>query len=188
MATRSVRFEFQCLKETMKFTHNIPSKLVSADAQASQQDPAYIQAFVSAISPIMKEHERECRAASDPQCQGCGAPSQTVLQTPMSWLHIVADPFVSVWVNPVCGKQVCEMKTRQQIQDMMALMGTSDAGQQPGEGRPSPDSKEILPCKICGKTGETLRCGRCKLVAYCGKDHQKQDWKVHKHICAIIAK
>lgn len=26
-------------------------------------------------------------------------------------------------------------------------------------------------------------CGGCKLQRYCGKDHQKADWKYHKHIC-----
>ncbi len=47
---------------------------------------------------------------------------------------------------------------------------------------------EILPCKVCGETGKTKRCGRCKVVAYCGKEHQKADWKVHKKICASLAK
>ncbi|KAH6953734.1 hypothetical protein BKA56DRAFT_604793 [Ilyonectria sp. MPI-CAGE-AT-0026] len=41
---------------------------------------------------------------------------------------------------------------------------------------------EILPCKVCGKTEEIKRCGRCKVVGYCGKEQQKADWKVHKKI------
>lgn len=26
-------------------------------------------------------------------------------------------------------------------------------------------------------------CGRCKAVFYCGRPHQKKDWKTHKSIC-----
>ena len=36
-------------------------------------------------------------------------------------------------------------------------------------------------CKICGKPGK--RCTNCSSVAYCGKEHQKQDWKNHKTAC-----
>ncbi|CAG8975801.1 hypothetical protein HYALB_00008242 [Hymenoscyphus albidus] len=31
-------------------------------------------------------------------------------------------------------------------------------------------------------TGLTA-CAACKIQRYCGKDHQKADWKYHKHIC-----
>jgi len=44
-------------------------------------------------------------------------------------------------------------------------------------------SVEILPCKVCGKTESTRRCAQCKAVSYCGTEHQKADWKVHKNIC-----
>jgi len=38
-------------------------------------------------------------------------------------------------------------------------------------------------CIVCNKNAE-FSCGGCKLVNYCGKDHQKQDWKtVHKTEC-----
>jgi hypothetical protein len=39
-------------------------------------------------------------------------------------------------------------------------------------------------CLSCGKDNiKLLQCGKCKLAAYCGKECQKTDWKVHKNIC-----
>jgi hypothetical protein len=38
--------------------------------------------------------------------------------------------------------------------------------------------------KGCDKTGDEVRkCGSCKLVFYCGKEHQTQDWSHHKLDC-----
>jgi hypothetical protein len=30
------------------------------------------------------------------------------------------------------------------------------------------------------------RCGQCKMVMYCGAEHQAQDWKVHKLDCEVF--
>ena len=81
------------------------------------------------------------------------------------------------------------MRTRQQIQDMMALIMGDGQGQgaEEGAGR-SGNVMEVLPCKVCGETEKTMKCARCKVVAYCGKEHQKADWKVHKKICASLAR
>lgn len=44
-------------------------------------------------------------------------------------------------------------------------------------------------CVVCGiKTGgekkvKLLKCSRCKVVYYCGADHQRADWKNHKKTC-----
>jgi len=182
MATRPVRFDFQTeLQGTLTYIHNVPSSLVTPTAQAAQHEPEYVKKFVSTIQPIMLEHEAACRAASNPKCQSCGSPATTVLQTPMSWLHIVEKPFVSVCVNPVCSKKECEIRERQQIQNMMTEVIEDSRVQ--GVGGPE-NPVEILPCKVCGGTEKTMRCGRCKVVAYCGKEHQKADWKVHKRVCA----
>lgn len=43
-------------------------------------------------------------------------------------------------------------------------------------------------CSVCGKTGGTLKCSRCKSDDYhvCSKDCQAQDWKRHKrHECYV---
>jgi hypothetical protein len=52
-----------------------------------------------------------------------------VLQTPTPWLHIVDEPFINVLVNPVCDKSECEMRTRQQIQDVMAGVAAEVQGE-----------------------------------------------------------
>lgn len=41
---------------------------------------------------------------------------------------------------------------------------------------------EIHTCPECKQPAE-LKCSACKLVWYCGKEHQKQHWKQHKNLC-----
>ena len=188
MATCPVRFDFQTdLQGTLKYIRNIPRSLVTSNAQVTQHDPEYIRNFLAAIRPIMLEHEAACRAASNPKCQNCGSPTVQVLQTPMSWLHIVDEPFINVLVNPVCDKSECEMRTRQEIQDMMAEVTAEVQGAEESTGTLK-NTVEILPCKVCGETTKTKRCTWCKVVAYCGKEHRKADWKVHKKVCASLAR
>ncbi|XP_018579774.1 uncharacterized protein LOC108917575 [Anoplophora glabripennis] len=44
-------------------------------------------------------------------------------------------------------------------------------------------------CHVCKESNQNLkRCSVCKTVAYCSRDHQKQDWKFHKDLCKAIAK
>lgn len=37
-------------------------------------------------------------------------------------------------------------------------------------------------CAVCG-VDATLKCTACRLAFYCGADHQRQHWKVHKLQC-----
>jgi hypothetical protein len=37
-------------------------------------------------------------------------------------------------------------------------------------------------CRVTGSEHLTV-CNGCKIQRYCGRDHQKADWKYHKHIC-----
>jgi hypothetical protein len=37
-------------------------------------------------------------------------------------------------------------------------------------------------CKVEGAKHLTV-CGVCRIQRYCGREHQKMDWKYHKHIC-----
>jgi hypothetical protein len=98
----------------------------------------------------------------------------------MSWLHIVDDPFVHVFADPVCGKAECETKTRQHIQELMMKMSGSGGGE---ERNGVQKIVEVLPCGICGRTEKTLRCARCRIKAYCGEEYQKMDWPRHKAAC-----
>lgn len=114
----------------------------------------------------------------------------SVTMTPMSFLHQVDDPFINIYVNPVCRKPECDLKTRQEISDVMAMIGqnpsTNRLKANPGgpnipgtEGR----IKEGVMCQVCGQVDGVKRCARCGVVAYCGKEHQVADWKTHKRIC-----
>lgn len=40
-------------------------------------------------------------------------------------------------------------------------------------------------CNFCEfqDTNSLLKCGRCLMVSYCCREHQKKDWKKHKHEC-----
>jgi MYND finger len=180
MAACPVRFEFYCGEEELKYVHNVPRNLVTAGVQAAQKDAGYGNLFLNTLQPIIKEHEAACLANSNAFCENCGSPRVTALQTPMSWLQNVGDPFVAIWVNPVCGKDKCQTQVRQQVQEIMAEVVAE------GQGRRAPGpstSVEILACRICWKTEGTMRCGRCKVAAYCGREHQRADWKAHKKSC-----
>ncbi|XP_046822399.1 SET domain-containing protein SmydA-8-like [Vespa crabro] len=37
-------------------------------------------------------------------------------------------------------------------------------------------------CPVCGKQAR-LKCSGCKRSFYCGKEHQREDWPLHKSIC-----
>lgn len=39
-------------------------------------------------------------------------------------------------------------------------------------------------CPVCHSTEGLHVCGGCHQVAYCSKEHQKSDWKVHKLNCS----
>jgi TPR repeat protein len=37
-------------------------------------------------------------------------------------------------------------------------------------------------CAVCGKADAAV-CARCRLVGYCGAEHQRKDWPTHKSVC-----
>lgn len=44
-------------------------------------------------------------------------------------------------------------------------------------------------CSVCLKSGHDLqRCSKCKTMGYCSKEHQREDWVLHKSLCKVIAK
>ncbi len=40
-------------------------------------------------------------------------------------------------------------------------------------------------CIICGQASN-FRCSKCRQASYCSVEHQKNDWKRHKHICSLV--
>merc|ERR1712032_745001 len=47
---------------------------------------------------------------------------------------------------------------------------------------PEEELRMVAKC-ACGASQPPVRCGRCKVVFYCGPDCQKKAWPVHKHEC-----
>ncbi|CAB9526236.1 expressed unknown protein [Seminavis robusta] len=47
-------------------------------------------------------------------------------------------------------------------------------------------------CHFCDNKGtantKLLRCSRCKVVKYCGRECQKNDWKFHSKDCPLLQK
>jgi len=57
------------------------------------------------------------------------------------------------------------------------------AGRGPLVGEPAESRMTCLMCSAPGK-----RCEGCMTVAYCGKEHQRADWKRHKGECKSLGK
>ena len=54
---------------------------------------------------------------------------------------------------------------------------------------PGSSGTEQQMCNVCGKIGVALsRCSKCKVVFYCGREHQLSDWPAHKSQCRVIRK
>ncbi|KAG9238310.1 hypothetical protein BJ875DRAFT_451250 [Amylocarpus encephaloides] len=48
------------------------------------------------------------------------------------------------------------------------------------------EQSSVCGVRGCGVQGamETTLCGTCRVQRYCGREHQRADWRYHKHICA----
>ncbi|KAE9035002.1 hypothetical protein PR003_g9927 [Phytophthora rubi] len=57
----------------------------------------------------------------------------------------------------------------------------------PRDPTPSPASVAST-CPICGKSESLRRCGSCKRVGYCSREHQRQHWKEHRSECTYQSK
>ena len=43
-------------------------------------------------------------------------------------------------------------------------------------------------CYVCGKESDLEQCSQCKVVSYCGREHQREDWRAHKVACKQVKK
>ena len=41
-------------------------------------------------------------------------------------------------------------------------------------------------CVVCHKADSLLFCSKCQLTAYCSRECQVLDWKVHKKTCGKV--
>ena len=61
-----------------------------------------------------------------------------------------------------------------------------NSGSASGSGIKEVEIDNSVRCGSCDKTlsqSEAKVCGKCKIVAYCSRDCQLEDWKVHKSSC-----
>jgi len=164
--------------ETLTFHDDVPNELLTA----TPTDPKLRALYANECRRLIALHYSEIEAGSITTCIECNGPRHTILQTPMSYLHL-PEPFIMCYSMPVCRNGKCEYEARKSINE--TLMGTMDeyATEYHVPG-PSSASREVLPCGNCNKVGQVKKCGRCELVAYCDKECQTAHWKVHKRICA----
>ena len=160
MATKSVRFEFFCgPNANLIFHHDLPSSLLQASTAGST--PAFRQAYVQAMAPIMKERQEICLKSSQAKCSVCDIGlTKSVLTTPISWLHQKSDPKVVVIVTPVCEKQPCHVAGKMMVEEMVKevtaggqMAFTEGAGPQQGptaRGAPCPCGSSRKFKKCCG--------------------------------------
>jgi hypothetical protein len=58
-----------------------------------------------------------------------------------------------------------------------------------GKDTPFNVSKGLITgCHVCNKKTGLSRCGACKVVQYCGREHQASDRPIHKRFCNAIKK
>ena len=176
MSLCPVRVEFNC-EDTfhiLSFTHHLPRSLLPVDSRVITRDCEYAVLLERVVLPILNEHEVACRGASSPLCGACGSARTQILQTPITIIQDVDDLCLSVWVNSLCDKAECEAQTKKDMDNIMGKLREQLSDEM---------CSETKACKVCGKSVGMKRCARCKAVAYCGTEHQRQDWKIHKRFC-----
>jgi hypothetical protein len=52
-----------------------------------------------------------------------------------------------------------------------------------GLGNRMGKESRIHACAVCGTKEKLLRCSRCKRVYYCGPEHQRSDFRLHRSEC-----
>ncbi|KAL5430297.1 hypothetical protein PMIN05_010316 [Paraphaeosphaeria minitans] len=48
-------------------------------------------------------------------------------------------------------------------------------------------SNLVINCMVCGQQDNLKQCAQCKLVHFCGPEHQRSHWPSHKAVCKKIA-
>lgn len=118
-ATRTVKFEFQCLNDSgyksLKFTREMPSSLVTKTPA-----PNHTQVLHAAMVPILQEHDFACRAACSKVCNVCGDQATDIHIMPMLHLRVVEDPMIDIYVHAVCAKPECPQQTQHNWQRGLA--------------------------------------------------------------------
>jgi hypothetical protein len=164
MSTRTVLLRFvphpRGEKPSWSREHAVPADLIIAPPQVQYQY----------VNSVILGYHTEAISRTGRKCFICDQPSTMVATSPALLLDH-ASPWVNVLMHPVCST-TCHGVVAVQVQLEMAELEEAKA------------NGSLYRCDVCGKQEDTVKCGRCRMAFYCGKAHQRQDWKNgHKPIC-----
>ncbi|KAF2028575.1 hypothetical protein EK21DRAFT_23089, partial [Setomelanomma holmii] len=121
MATRPIPFRFTPLNNSggseWTHTHPIPTSLIVPPYL--QNTPVYQEQFRSTISSIIPQFQSECDAKAGAHCCNCNGTICSSVLTPCSYLHVPNEPFINVFVQPICDAPVCKNAARLIMQEIM---------------------------------------------------------------------
>jgi hypothetical protein len=182
MATKPVLHRFVPLCENggsqeWRGTYPVPSNLIKPWSSSSlASNAAHQQEFQNAMNTLIPQYQTDCDSKihqNNLTCMTCGERATASAPMPMSQLS-APEPYIVVNVLPTCSQKQCKKEALKMMADII-------------QEDMSPENLQKTACQVCGVLADNMACGRCKSVLYCGKDHQKQDWKVHKKVCAQMA-
>lgn len=143
--------------------HNIALSLLDVPYEDADISDEYRQLWSDTTRRILGESEADCLAHSSRTC-ACGSLAVTTAQLPLPFFY-KPEGRVLVLVDPLCGHERCRTRVRQETLQRTPWFTT------------------VMCCRICATVEGVKKCGRCQIVAYCGKAHQRLDWAAHKGGC-----
>lgn len=185
MATRKVNLEFCPMSakdvEIWKTTDELPEDLFGP--LSLQTTRAHRARLIPAVTSMLSAYQTECNTkiiSAGSICVNCEDKAITAFPRPISFLHLTAvereeGPLIRVYVIPLCKKSGCKRQAIAINDDIMdRTLEEQKAQVAPGKRCP------------CGVSVGTKACAKCKVASYCGKEHQKRDYKEHKKICHLL--
>jgi len=104
-------------------------------------------------------------------CMLCGGPGRVMENEIMTAFRERPQPCMRDIVVILCEKPECDRALKLITRKISAHLGDGVR-------------KALCHLASCGATGPLLACARCRMVEYCCKEHQVEDWKTHKFSCA----
>jgi hypothetical protein len=166
--------------------------MIREDAQEFMlSDPKANDLFSSVVIPLVQPHIDQLFFLSislKKNCAVCGALPVDIIPCTMPFLHMVEDPSIQIHAIPLCDKAECMRVHQERLAAEPKRIDDRPEVQAYRASRPGSQNSKIIPtCNICHKSEGAKLCQKCKTIAYCGKEHQKEDWKAHKKVCASLA-
>lgn len=194
MATSTkVRFEFTMTpNEFGRELHTfamVPNTLIRKDFHqlTKQKDSEFFRQMTNALGQICFALRPLYQGMSKKECITCGKATDFALTLPTPFLTLI-DPHVQVAVISCCeDKAECYTPAKQTRRDQ--IKAQDDERDRAAAEKREEQRKNYVPgrvCEVCHATEGLKFCQGCKFLAYCGKEHQTQDWvKGHKSLCGL---